>query len=155
VRAHPYEEPTYDIIPLANPEEEYGLGVIGDLDRPVTLQRFLGAVRKALAVRAPRFTGNPAATIRRVAVCGGSGSELLEDAIAAGADAFVTADVKYHAYRDAEGRIALIDAGHYETEFPVVRAVVRRLRAAVGQQGARVAVTGTTRSTNPVRVNLT
>jgi dinuclear metal center YbgI/SA1388 family protein len=154
VHAHPYEEPAYDIIPLANTEEGYGMGVIGELDRPVPLRRFLVDIRKALGIAAPRYTGDPAAVIRRVAVCGGSGSELLDDAIAARADAFVTADIRYHAYRDAEGRIALIDAGHYETEFPVVRAVVERLAAAVGTRGERIAVRGTQRSTNPVRASI-
>jgi dinuclear metal center YbgI/SA1388 family protein len=154
VRAHPYEEPAYDIIPLANTEEEYGMGVVGDMDRPLPLRRFLAEIRRALGNPSPRYTGDPAAVIRRVAVCGGSGSELLDDAIAAGADAFVTADVRYHAYRDAEGRIALIDAGHYETEFPVVRAVVERLAAAVGTRGERIAVRGTQRSTNPVRASV-
>jgi putative NIF3 family GTP cyclohydrolase 1 type 2 len=76
--------------------------------------------------------------------------DLLPKAIAAGADAFVTADVRYHAFHEAEGRILLVDAGHFETEFPVVRALERRLREHFRAAGVRVPVHVASAPTNPV-----
>jgi len=154
LRAHPYEEPAVDVYPLDNVAKEFGMGVIGELPRPVRFSAFLATVRRALGNRAPRWTGSPVEVVRRVAVCGGSGADLLEDAIAARADVFVTADVKYHAFHDAAGRIALIDAGHYETELPVVRAIVTRLRNAIVTRGQRVVVRATTQTTNPCRYGM-
>jgi putative NIF3 family GTP cyclohydrolase 1 type 2 len=83
-------------------------------------------------------------------VCGGGGSELLEDAVRRGADVFVTADVSYHRFHEAAGRIALVDAGHFETEFPVVRAVASRLREHLRRERRRVPVVIARHSTNPV-----
>lgn len=154
VQAHPYEEPAYDIVPLENIDRAYGMGVVGEIPRPVSLARFLSAVRRALGARAPRFAGDPRMKVKTIAVCGGSGGELLEDAIAAGADVYVTADVKYHAYHEADGRIALVDAGHYETEFPVVGAVAEHLRRAIAARGNRTGVRTASRPTNPVRQGL-
>jgi putative NIF3 family GTP cyclohydrolase 1 type 2 len=125
------------------------MGVVGSLDRPLTLRSFLGRVRRSLDVPRLRYTGDPDRRIRRVAVCGGSGADLLPAAVAAGAEAFVTADVKYHAFHDSIGAVALIDAGHYATEIPVVRALARRLAARV--RGAGIPVWSTRITTDPVR----
>ncbi len=152
--AHPYEEPAYDIVPLENVESAYGMGVIGELPRSVSLGRFLSTIRRALGARAPRFCGDPRAQVRKIAMCGGSGGELLGDAVAAGADVYVTADVKYHAYHEADGRIAIVDAGHYETEYPVVGVVAEHLRRAIAARGERTVVRTASRPTNPVRQGL-
>lgn len=154
VSAHPYEEPAYDIVALENVDRAYGMGVIGELPRRVSLARFLATVRRALGARAPRFAGDPRALVQKIAVCGGSGAALLDDAIASGADVYVTADVKYHAYHEADGRLALVDAGHYETEFPVVGAVAEHLRRAIAARGERAGVRTAARPTNPVRQGL-
>jgi dinuclear metal center YbgI/SA1388 family protein len=151
---HPYEEPAYDVYHLENPDDASGMGVVGTLDKPEPLPRFLARVRRRLGVRALRYTAGPAQAVRTVAMCGGSGGELLEDAVRAGADVFVTADCSYHLFHDAAGRIALVDAGHYETEHPVVDAVVARLKEAFAARGERVAVRAVSRSTNPVSMSV-
>ncbi|MEW6511602.1 MAG: Nif3-like dinuclear metal center hexameric protein [Bacteroidota bacterium] len=154
VQSHPYEEPAYDVYPVENLERDFGMGAIGELPRNVPLGGFMRSVRRELGAHAPRFTGERRMNVRRVAVCGGSGSDLLPEALRAGADVFVTADIRYHTFHEAAGRIALVDAGHYETEFPVVHAVVRHLRNAVAARGETIGVRVAVRSTNPVRQGL-
>lgn len=149
-RVHPYEEPAVDVYPLDAGPADFGMGVVGELRRPVALGGFLAGVRRKLGTPHLRYTGDPRRRVRTVAVCGGSGAELLADAVRAGADAFVTADVKYHAFHEAAGHIALVDAGHHETEYPVVGAVVRRLRAAWGTRNNAPPVTAAP-TTNPIR----
>ena len=151
IGADPYEEVAYDVYALENTSPGYGMGAIGTLRRSVPLGRFLSDARRALNSPGLRWCGDPRRSVRRVAVCGGSGSDLLDDAVAAGADVFVTADVRYHAYHEAAGRIALVDGGHFETEFPVVAAIVERLRREMRGAGERVAVRAVRQSTNPVR----
>ncbi|HTO94185.1 MAG TPA: Nif3-like dinuclear metal center hexameric protein [Bacteroidota bacterium] len=153
-RAHPYEEVAYDVYPLETHSTAYGMGALGTLPRPVPLAAFLAGVRKSLGTRALRWSGDPRSRVQRVAVCGGGGSDLLRDAIAAGADAFVTADVRYHTFHDAGREIALVDAGHFETEFPVVAAIVGRLKSELRARGERVPVRASSRATNPVRVSM-
>ncbi len=126
--AHPYEEPAYDIYRIENASASVGAGAIGALKRPMRLKQFLTRVRLRLKVPALRYCGDLQSLIRTVAVCGGSGSEYMAAAMARGADAFVTSDIRYHAFQEPDGRMALIDAGHYETELPAVAAVARYLR---------------------------
>jgi dinuclear metal center YbgI/SA1388 family protein len=152
--AHPYEEVAYDVYALENTAGEYGMGTVGTLRRKVPLRTFLSTVRRTLKTPALRWSGDPRKGVHRVALCGGSGSELLGDAIASGAEAFVTADVRYHSYHDAEERIALVDAGHYETEIPVVAAIVKRLRRETRGGSGRIPVHAASGSTNPVRWNM-
>ena len=150
--AHPYDEVAYDVIPVENPTAGSGEGVIGELPRPTRLTAFLALVKRSLGTRMLRFTPGASALLRRVAVCGGSGSQLLESAIAAGADALVTADVRYHAFHEASGRIALVDAGHYETEHVILRPLADRLRAFAKAQGDRLTVSVTRQRTNPIQI---
>jgi dinuclear metal center YbgI/SA1388 family protein len=113
---HPYEEVAYDIYPLMNDFGLAGAGMTGSLEKAVSEEAFLLSVKKLLGtpvIRHSRLTGNK---VRKVAVCGGSGSFLIPDAIRTGADVFVTADIKYHQFFEAEGKMLLADAGHYETE---------------------------------------
>jgi len=116
LRAHPYEEVAYEYIALQNSNQEIGAGLIGELEEPMEEQAFLARLRENMKTDCIRYTPLPGREIRKVAVCGGSGSFLLSDALRAGADAFVTADFKYHQFFDAEGRILIADIGHYETE---------------------------------------
>jgi dinuclear metal center YbgI/SA1388 family protein len=148
--AHPYEEPAYDLIPLENTHRKFGMGAIGDLPRPLTLGGFLRLVRRALGIKTLRYTGDLQCKVFRIAVCGGSGSSLIERAIAQRADAFVTADISFHRFQDAAGRIALVDAGHHETEYPVLEVLAGKLRDAcrARRAGTPVAVSGV--RTNPV-----
>jgi dinuclear metal center YbgI/SA1388 family protein len=114
--AHPYEEIAYDLYPITNAWQLAGSGMVGELAVPLSQGDFLGLVKTMLKAPVIRYTPMPGKQIKKVAVCGGSGSFLLGDAIRAGADAFVTADFKYHQFFDAEGKILIADVGHFETE---------------------------------------
>jgi dinuclear metal center YbgI/SA1388 family protein len=116
ISAHPYEEVAYDIFPLENRFERTGMGMLGELEEPVSEIVFLERVKNLLGVPVIRHSELNNKLIKRVALCGGSGSFLKEKAVAAGADVFVTADVKYHDFFQSGSQMLLIDAGHYETE---------------------------------------
>jgi dinuclear metal center YbgI/SA1388 family protein len=133
-KAHPYEEVAYDIYSLANENSNYGMGVIGDLEKELTEKEFLTHVSKSLRIDNFRFNKGAKPGIKKIAVCGGSGSDLLETAIKSKADAFVTADVKYHTFQDAENEILLIDAGHYETEIHSLNAIKNRIEKSLNDQ---------------------
>lgn len=98
-----------------NPSTVYGLGVIGTLPQPISAAEFVSMVKERFAAQYVRFTAwdKP---VQRVALCGGAGAEFCENAIAAGADAYLTADVKYHEFCDASGRILLVDIDHWVSE---------------------------------------
>jgi dinuclear metal center YbgI/SA1388 family protein len=119
--SHPYDEVPYDVYPVKQAFRNAGLGAIGELEIPVSLRQFLVSISSNLKNPALRYAGDLDKMIKRVAVCGGSGSKYLSLAQRAGADAYVTADVSYHTFFDSlhvDGRhgIALIDPGHYESE---------------------------------------
>src|SRR5690606_17586491 len=107
----------YDLYPLVNENVNYGMGVIGTLQTSLNVNDFLKFVGNSLKIRNFRYTTGSKQRIQKVAVCGGSGGELLHEAIKQNADAFITADLKYHTFGDAEDEIFLIDAGHFETEI--------------------------------------
>ena len=113
---HPYEEVAYDIYTLSNSYPQAGAGMIGELETPVESREFLQHVKKTLSVGCIRHTLLPAGKISKIAVCGGSGSFLIRDALTAGADAFLTGDIKYHDFFIPENRLLLADIGHYESE---------------------------------------
>jgi len=148
--AHPYEEVAYEIYPTENKSNDYGQGVVGQLKRPIRLKTFLALVKKRLGVKALRYTGELQQDVSRVALCGGSGSDLLDEAIRQDADVFVTADVRYHAFQEAVSRIALVDAGHYETEYPVVRALAGKLKKELARRKKAVPVSVARTLTNPL-----
>lgn len=124
---HSYEEPAYDIYPLKNDETRYGMGVIGTLPKEMKGTTFLEHVATALGCKALRHSKVSDKKIKKVAVFGGSASEYWEDAAAARCDAFVTADIKYHTFQDAEDDILIVDAGHFETEVPVLQEMKKKL----------------------------
>ncbi len=134
--AHPYEEPAFDLYPLLNEGEKQGLGRIGRLPEPLTLEEYVGRLRSALSAPSLRYVGDPAAKISKVALCSGSGSTLLRDAARSGADVLVTGDVKYHEARDAEDMgLAVIDAGHFSTEIIMVSEITGRLGRELAEAG--------------------
>ncbi len=116
LKTHPYEEVAYDLIRLDNSWDRAGAGMIGSLPEALEEQDFLELVARQCDIPTLRHTALNGRKIKKVAVCGGSGAFLLGAAKAAGADAFVTADLKYHDFHDADGKLLLVDAGHYETE---------------------------------------
>jgi len=126
--AHPYEEVAYDIITLKNENVNYGMGAVGELQKSLTESEFLELIATKLKADNLRYTPGKKSKIKTVAVCGGACIELLEYAIEKNVDAFITADLKYHNFQDAEGKLFVIDAGHYETEIPVLDEIQRRLK---------------------------
>ena len=113
---HPYEEMAFDLVNLANVQPGIGSGLVGELPDSVGQVEFLERIREAFrvpVVRHTRLTGEP---VERVAVCGGSGSFMISNALAVQADFYVTSDVKYHEFFDADDRMVIADIGHFESE---------------------------------------
>lgn len=119
MKSHPYEEVAYDIYPLENKYEIAGLGLIGELSVVLEEKALLEKIKSILGAQIIKHTAFLGRQVNTVAVCGGSGSFLLNDAIKQQADIFISGDFKYHEYFNAEGRILIVDAGHYETEHHV------------------------------------
>ena len=116
LNSHPYEEPAYDIYALQNTDMRVGLGLVGNLPAPMNELYFLNKLKEIFSSAVIRHTNLKNREIIRVALCGGSGSSLLEHAIRSKADVFVTADFKYHQFAEAEQNILVADIGHYESE---------------------------------------
>jgi dinuclear metal center YbgI/SA1388 family protein len=114
--AHPYEEVAYDIVSLNNIHPGIGAGIIGQLPEPMPEKDFLERLKQVFLLPALRHTPFTGKLIQRVALCGGAGSSFILKALAAGADAYVTADLKYHEFFDADGKLLLADIGHFESE---------------------------------------
>lgn len=119
LEVHPYEEVAYDIIPLENSYASIGEGVIGNLPKKLAVIEFLEFVKSTLGCKYVRYNQLPDnMMIERVAACGGSGSFLIQEAAKLNADAFISADFKYHDFLNPLTKhLLIIDAGHYETEI--------------------------------------
>lgn len=116
LKNHPYEEVAYDIYNIDNEYKNAGSGMIGNLPKPMTHDEFYKMLKNIFYLKIIRSTKPVSASISRVAVCGGAGSFLLNDAIANQADIFVSGDFKYHQFFDAENKITIADIGHFESE---------------------------------------
>ena len=114
--AHPYEEVAYDIYLLENEHPSAGMGCIGEIDDALTEMEFVLRLSEVFNARGLRYSELGGRHVKRVALCGGAGSSFINEAVKAGADAFVTGDLKYHDFLDARGRILLADIGHFEGE---------------------------------------
>ncbi|MDR0422447.1 MAG: Nif3-like dinuclear metal center hexameric protein [Proteiniphilum sp.] len=114
---HPYEEPVFDLYPIANPWSQHGSGVVGVLPEPLPEQEFLYLLKDIFNLPAIRHSKIQGREIRDVALCGGAGAFLIPQAVAYGADAFVTGEAKYNDFYDVEGRLLLATVGHYESEI--------------------------------------
>jgi len=114
--AHPYEEPAYDLLPVGNQLAAVGAGLVGELPEHLEEKDFLRRLQQVFAVPVVRHTPLRGRPVKKVAVCGGAGSFLISNAIAAGADLYITADVKYHEFFDANDQLVIADVGHYESE---------------------------------------
>jgi dinuclear metal center YbgI/SA1388 family protein len=127
--AHPYEEAAYDLYPLALEGRAAGLGCVGDLPAPLTLKELALQARETLGVDRLKVAGEENRLVARMAVCGGSGGDLVSPAAAAGAHVLLTGDVKYHQAREAgDLALALIDAGHDATERVILEPLAARLQ---------------------------
>jgi dinuclear metal center YbgI/SA1388 family protein len=116
VAAHPYEEVAYDLVDLANTHPGVGSGLVGELPSAVAEKAFLETLREVFRVPVVRHTRLTGRGVKRVAVCGGSGSFLISKALSEKADFYITADVKYHEFFDANDRMVVADVGHFESE---------------------------------------
>ena len=149
--AHPYEEPAYDIYPLKNKNVNFGVGAIGNFEKLLTASELMNLVSKKLGNKQIKFVRGASRKIRKVAVCGGSGSDLLEEAINKNADALITADIKYHTFHTAFKKIWLIDAGHYETEKPILDILQKKLTELL-QVNTNIKVIKFNGNTNPIKI---
>jgi dinuclear metal center YbgI/SA1388 family protein len=113
---HVYEEVAYEIYSLENKHQNIGLGMIGNLEIELSENDFLNLIKQKLDLSLIKHSKKRLLPIKKVAVLGGSGSFAISQAIALGADAFLTADLKYHQFYEAENRLLLVDVGHYESE---------------------------------------
>jgi dinuclear metal center YbgI/SA1388 family protein len=116
INTHPYEEVAYDLYTLENKNAGIGLGCVGNFKNPVPEPDFLKLVSSVFDARGIRHSKLTGKSVSKVALCGGSGASLINSAIQSGADAYLTADLKYHDYFKAENKILLVDSGHFETE---------------------------------------
>lgn len=145
--AHPYEEVAHEWILMQNANPEIGAGVVGELENPVSEIEFLNLLKTKFKAEIVRHTALSGAPVRKVALCGGSGSFLLNNAINAQADIFISADFKYHQFFDAGGKIVIADIGHYETE----QFTVEIFDAILKKKNVTFAVLFSTLDTNPIK----
>ncbi len=113
---HPYEEVAYDIMPLENTTTILGSGLVGELPRELEIMSFLKEIKEKFNLSVIKHTGLCKKTVQKVAICGGAGSFLIPAAIAFQADIFISSDIKYHEFFDANGKLIIADIGHYESE---------------------------------------
>ena len=144
--AHPYEEVAYEIVSLSNTHQGIGSGVIGELPAALDETQFLTRLKEVFGVPVIRHTALSGKPVKKVALCGGAGSFLISKALAAGADAYITGDLKYHEFFDANSRILLADIGHYESE----QFTINLLQEILEQKFPTFAVLKTAVKTNPV-----
>jgi dinuclear metal center YbgI/SA1388 family protein len=113
---HVYEEVAYEIYALQNAHQNIGLGMTGELENPMDESEFLQLIKDKMQADGIRHSAFSGKKIQKVAVLGGSGSFAIGNAISAQADAFITADLKYHQFYEAENKLLLADIGHFESE---------------------------------------
>jgi len=145
--AHPYEEVAYYVQALRNTQDGVGSGLIGELPADVSETELLTLLKSSFQLSVIKHTPLLNKPVRKIALCGGAGSFLLSSAIAAGAQVYITGDVKYHEFFDADNRILIADIGHYESEQFTVELLTEFLQ----KKFSNFAVLKTEMNTNPVR----
>ena len=137
--AHPYEEPAIDIFPLANKGKEHFLGRVGTLANPETARIVLRKIKRALGIQILSYAGNEDMLIEKIALCGGGGASFIKDAKNAGAQLYLTGDVKYHEAQEAvKLGLVIADGSHFGTEIPSMTILANRLRAAARERNWNV-----------------
>jgi dinuclear metal center YbgI/SA1388 family protein len=144
--AHPYEEVAYYISTLDNSRDDVGSGLTGELNEEISEAELLKILKENFNLSVIKHTQFLHKKIKKIALCGGAGFFLLPHAIAAGAQAYITGDIKYHTFFDADSRILLADIGHYESEQYTIDLVAEFLQ----QKFPNFAVLKTEMNTNPV-----
>ena len=143
---HPYEEVPYEIVTLENVHQDIGMGMLGELTKPMEEKDFLRYLKKTMQTACIRHSELLHKKIKKVAVLGGAGSFAISDAKRAGADAYVSADFKYHEFFKAEKDILLADIGHYESEQFTKNLLVDYLT----KKFSNFAIVLSQKSTNPI-----
>lgn len=146
IEAHPYEEVAYDIIALENSHSDVGSGMIGEMDQSLDENVFFEKIKAAFNLKVIKHTNLSGRKIKKVAICGGAGSFLISAAISNNADVYITSDIKYHEFFDAE-KMLLMDIGHYESEQYTIDLLYDILR----EKFPNFAVQKTEVNTNPVK----
>ena len=144
--SHPYETVAYHIQPLGNAFEEIGGGLIGSLKQPLSENEFLSLVKQVFRTGTIRHNPLTGRTIHRVALCGGSGKSMINNALRENADVFLTADLGYHDFFLPNGKMLLADMGHFESEQYTSDLILRRIK----EKFPTFALLKTGISTNPV-----
>ena len=144
---HVYEEVAYEIYDLQNQHQNIGLGMVGELTNPLSEVDFLSFVKSKMQCGGIRHSSLLGKSIKKVAVLGGSGSFAIKNAIQAGADVFLTADLKYHNFYEAENKLVIADIGHYESERYTKNYIVDYLKEKI----TNFAIVLSEENTNPVK----
>ena len=144
--AHPYEEVPYDIYLTDNYNQQIGSGLAGELPKAIIGEDFLKQLKEAFGLAVIRHNALSKNLVKKIALCGGAGSFLIGAAVAAGADFYVTGDVKYHDFFDANERLVIADIGHFESEQYTIDLLFDILR----EKFPNFAVLKTEVKTNPV-----
>ena len=144
--AHPYEEVAYYLQNIENLNQEVGAGMIGSLKQPMEAQKFMDHLKSAMQLSCIRHTAFTGRKVSKIAVCGGAGSFLLPKALQQGADVYISADFKYHEFFDAEGRLVIMDIGHYESEV-FTKELIYEI---ISKKFTNIAVNFTEQVTNPI-----
>jgi dinuclear metal center YbgI/SA1388 family protein len=144
--AHPYEEVSHEIYPIENQDQRLGAGMIGELPVEMDALEFLKSLKTTFNCQVIRHTEIRNKPIKTVALCGGSGSFLLTDAIRSKADIFITGDFKYHEFFDAENHLIIADIGHFESEQFTPQLLAEKLK----EKFTKFAVHLTDLNTNPI-----
>jgi dinuclear metal center YbgI/SA1388 family protein len=147
LKNHVYEEVAYEIYDLQNQHQNIGLGMVGELEKPLSEVEFLSFVKSKMQCGGIRHSTLLGKSIKKVAVLGGSGSFAIKNAIQAGADVFLTADLKYHNFYEAENKILIADIGHYESERYTKNYIVDYLKEKI----TNFAIVLSEENTNPVK----
>ncbi|MGD8701881.1 MAG: Nif3-like dinuclear metal center hexameric protein [Desulfosarcina sp.] len=149
-KVHPYETMACDVYPLNARDRRTGLGRVGKLASPLPLDLFVQHIRSALKLPSVKVAGDTQWPVEKVAVCSGSGSSLLNAAIASGAQAYVSGDLGYHTAREAQqAGIGLVDIGHFGSEHIIVDVLAKAMRDLVAAAGMSVVVEANDMETDP------
>jgi dinuclear metal center YbgI/SA1388 family protein len=145
-KSHPYEEIAYQITTLYNSTSQFGAGMIGELKEAIPFDQFLIKV-KTIFGGMVRYTESSKSEVKKIALCGGSGSFLLKNAIQQDADVYLSADFKYHQFFDSNGNISIVDIGHFESEQFTMNLILRYLM----EKNINFAARLTSIQTNPIK----
>jgi dinuclear metal center YbgI/SA1388 family protein len=150
INYHPYEEPAYDIVPIKNEFETYGIGLIGYLEKTTSFETFIGTVKDILNIKNLKVVGELNKKIKKVALCTGAGSDYINLAKNHGCDCLITGDIKYHEAKNAQAiNLNVIDAGHFETENIYTNYLYEKLKDVTQAKGYDVKIIQSKAIKNP------